>query len=196
LCESEQHFRTIANSGAALIWTLGTDKLCNYFNEPWLKFTGRTLQQELGNATPASSLLLVDDKPINREVTLIQLEDLDLLIDTAEDGEKAVAMARKTCYAAIFVDMQMPKLNGVEATQQIRQIPGYLPKRRWRKGDRRGNKAIRLADTAFRQAPVRAGLLCDPIGSVETSLSRFMKHICTVVRKGVSLKMDRSIWIE
>jgi len=49
LRESEQHFRTLANGGSALIWTSGLDKLCNYFNEPWLKFTGRTLDQELGN---------------------------------------------------------------------------------------------------------------------------------------------------
>jgi PAS domain S-box-containing protein len=49
LRESEQHFRTLANSGAALIWTSGLDKLCNYFNEPWLRFTGRSLQQEVGN---------------------------------------------------------------------------------------------------------------------------------------------------
>jgi PAS domain S-box-containing protein len=49
LRESENHFRTLANGGAALIWTSGTDKLCNYFNEPWLRFTGRSLAQELGN---------------------------------------------------------------------------------------------------------------------------------------------------
>jgi PAS domain S-box-containing protein len=47
--ESEQHYRTLANTGQALIWTSGTDKLCNYFNETWLRFTGRTLEQELGN---------------------------------------------------------------------------------------------------------------------------------------------------
>jgi PAS domain S-box-containing protein len=49
LRESEQHFRTLANGGTALIWTSGTDRLCDYFNEPWLRFTGRTLQQELGS---------------------------------------------------------------------------------------------------------------------------------------------------
>jgi PAS domain S-box-containing protein len=49
LFESELRYRTLANSGQALIWTSGTDKLCNYFNEPWLAFTGRTLQQELGS---------------------------------------------------------------------------------------------------------------------------------------------------
>ena len=49
LRESEHHFRTLANSGLALIWTSGLDKLCNYFNQSWLRYTGRTLEQELGN---------------------------------------------------------------------------------------------------------------------------------------------------
>ena len=49
LQESEVHYRTLANSGQALIWTSGTDMGCDYFNQPWLDFTGRTLQQELGN---------------------------------------------------------------------------------------------------------------------------------------------------
>jgi PAS domain S-box-containing protein len=49
LSKSERKYRTIADSGEALIWTSGSDKLCDYFNEPWLQFTGRTLEQELGN---------------------------------------------------------------------------------------------------------------------------------------------------
>ena len=48
LQESEQHFRTLADSGQAMIWTSGEDKLCNYFNRPWLTFTGRSMEQELG----------------------------------------------------------------------------------------------------------------------------------------------------
>ena len=49
LRESEHHFRALANSGLALIWTTGPDKLCNYLNESWLRYTGRTLEQELGH---------------------------------------------------------------------------------------------------------------------------------------------------
>lgn len=49
LKESEHHFRTLADGVNALIWTSGTDKMCNYFNEPWLRYTGRTIEQEIGN---------------------------------------------------------------------------------------------------------------------------------------------------
>jgi CheY-like chemotaxis protein len=82
-------------------------------------------EAELRERYAGQRILLVDDEPINREVAFMQLEDAGLLVETAVDGEEAVAMARKTRYAAIFMDMQMPKLNGVEATQQIRQLPGY-----------------------------------------------------------------------
>ena len=49
LVERELQYHTLADSGQALIWASGTDKLCNYFNKVWLDFTGRTLEQELGN---------------------------------------------------------------------------------------------------------------------------------------------------
>ena len=48
LRESEQHFRNLADSASALIWTSGIDEACDYFNQPWLRYTGRTLLQELG----------------------------------------------------------------------------------------------------------------------------------------------------
>jgi PAS domain S-box-containing protein len=49
LKESEVQYRQLADSGSALIWTSGIDKLCNYFNSPWFKFTGRTQEQEMGH---------------------------------------------------------------------------------------------------------------------------------------------------
>jgi PAS domain S-box-containing protein len=47
--ESEERFRTVANAAPVMIWMSGTDKLCNFFNKGWLDFTGRTMEQELGN---------------------------------------------------------------------------------------------------------------------------------------------------
>ena len=70
-------------------------------------------------------ILVVDDEPINQEVAQIQLEAVDLVVDTAVDGIEAVTLTRKNNYATIFMDMQMPKLNGIEATQQIRKIPSH-----------------------------------------------------------------------
>src|SRR5215467_6438053 len=47
--ESEERFRLVANTAPVMIWMAGTDKLCTYVNRPWLDFTGRTIQQELGS---------------------------------------------------------------------------------------------------------------------------------------------------
>lgn len=65
-------------------------------------------------------ILLAEDEPINREIVSIQLEDLGFVVDFAEDGQQAVDLARQNTYALILMDMQMPNLNGIEATQVIR----------------------------------------------------------------------------
>jgi PAS domain S-box-containing protein len=49
LRESEERFRLVANTAPVPIWMSGTDKLCNYFNQSWLDFTGRSVDAELGN---------------------------------------------------------------------------------------------------------------------------------------------------
>jgi PAS domain S-box-containing protein len=49
LRESEARFRTVADAAPVMIWMSGPNKLCNFFNKGWLDFTGRTMEQELGN---------------------------------------------------------------------------------------------------------------------------------------------------
>ena len=49
LRESESRFRIVADAAPVLIWMAGVDQLCTFFNKPWLEFTGRSMEQELGN---------------------------------------------------------------------------------------------------------------------------------------------------
>jgi CheY-like chemotaxis protein len=118
---------------------VGADSTPGVGSTFWLTVTltksGETAEAPTETATDAEAeirrryagqrILVVDDDPVNREVALVQLEAVDLIADIAEDGAKAVALARKNRYAAILMDMQMPKLNGLEATQEIRRLPGY-----------------------------------------------------------------------
>ena len=70
-------------------------------------------------------ILLVEDDVINREIALGMLhEDAGLQVDTAGNGEEAVAAVGGRHYDLVLMDMQMPVLDGIAATRAIRQMPG------------------------------------------------------------------------
>lgn len=70
-------------------------------------------------------ILLAEDEPVNSEIMHMLLSDVGLVVDVAADGKEAVAKATVQHYALILMDMQMPVLDGLNATRQIRKIEKY-----------------------------------------------------------------------
>ena len=83
---------------------------------------GDSIEARLREKHSGRRVLLAEDEDINREISQELLEEVGLIVDLAVDGAEAVERARTTRYDAILMDMQMPRLDGLAATRQIRQM--------------------------------------------------------------------------
>jgi CheY-like chemotaxis protein len=88
--------------------------------------SGAVAEQALRAEFPACRILVAEDDWVNQEVAIELLrETLGFTVDIAEDGAQALDMAIRQRYDLILMDMQMPELDGLGATQAIREVTGY-----------------------------------------------------------------------
>lgn len=74
-------------------------------------------------ASPQKHILLVEDNRAFRLGMQLTLNHLNCLVDTAENGEDAIQKASLHSYDLIFIDIELPDMNGLEVTRHIRALP-------------------------------------------------------------------------
>ncbi|WP_339305633.1 response regulator [Paenibacillus sp. FSL L8-0435] len=164
---------TTEQRGATFVFTIQAKR---YVETELVQRNGEEKPTDVKNENKYPTVLIVDDHPINQKLMAIMLGKLGLLSDIAEDGQSALDMVNGSRYPYdyVFMDLQMPVMDGLECTRRIRES---LPQ---------SNQPIIIAMTAnvmegIQQRCIAAGMddyISKPVkmGNVKQKIAQFQKQ--------------------